>query len=586
MNSKILLIFPPSIRPNRPYLSIPLLVGQLKNKGFDAAGLDLNLEFYSDILSKEYILKTKLLMENIAKITDHNDMPDGFLQKQEIIKKYLEHPEYIDKLITQVDVAVKTLKSKKDFYNPQLLRNAHEIINQVVIFLSLPYYPSKCTSDPITYNFKLNYKEIKDYCFDKNQNIFIEYFEKKIDEIIANDLDLIGISVPFDSFIPIALTLSRLLKEKTNAHITIGGQAISYNSDAILKYPEFFDIFCDSVLTGAGESSIVELANYIENKTDIENVSGLIYKTGQDDIKKNPVKQITSMDNIANISLDGLNLDKYYTPDILMPIIFSKGCPWGKCIFCSFPHDRQVYCIKKVDKIIDEIEELNKKHKLKFFRFHDDCIPPAFYEKLADEIIKRKLDIKYSSFGRLDKGFTKKLLKKLYKSGLRFIFWGLESGSERILKQMNKGIDIKYASQVLKNSHDAGIYNHASLIIGFPSESEEDFRHTYDFCEANRKYIDSYGAGKFGLQAHSAIYTMQEQFGITENINEEFSFCKEYKSTNISEEEINRRLKLIYDNFPIVEIDFLYILKYGNNLYKLINKFHSIRSKYCIKKPK
>lgn len=76
--------------------------------------------------------------------------------------------------------------------------------------------------------------------------------------------------------------------------------------------------------------------------------------------------------------LDGLSLEQYFTPDIIMPIQSSKGCYWGKCLFCGLHYPPKKYTVKNPKKVVDEIEFLNKEYNIKIFEFVDEALHPAY----------------------------------------------------------------------------------------------------------------------------------------------------------------------------------------------------------------
>ncbi len=538
---KSLFVLTPLMLPVTFYLPVPVLVGQLQNNGFDATGLDLNIEFYNDVLTSKYILKTKKILEKMIK--NPIDIPS---QKLQTIKENLADSKKINSLLTLIDKAVKSIKSEKHIELNEL-QKASYIINETMKFISLPYFPTRIKYRRIEYDYCLNYDEIKRFCFDKNQNIFIDYFNEKIEtKIVDKNFDLIGIACTKHSNICPTLTLARLLKEKTNAHIVLYGEAFTYHKDSVSEYPEFFDIFCDSILVHNEESSILELADCIENKTGLEDVSGIIYKDNENKVKVNSVKPLLNMDSVTKISLDGMDLTSYLTADMVAPIAFSKGCYYGQCMFCDLPR-KQTESYNSIDKtveqIVSEIQELQQLYNINRFSFCDYAISPHFYDKLSDEIIKRNLKITYNSYARLESGFTKTLLKKMHESGVRRIFWGLESGSDRILKLMNKGIDPNNVPTILKDSYEAGISNVISVMFGFPSETEDDFNKTVDLCLKCEDYIHSYLYQKFVLYKNSPINTKIEEFSLELTMSAEFMAYQSFIDQNLTDEEKTARLK-------------------------------------------
>jgi len=110
--------------------------------------------------------------------------------------------------------------------------------------------------------------------------------------------------------------------------------------------------------------------------------------------------------------------------------------------------------------------------------------------------------------------FSKETLQTLSDSGLKMIIWGVESGNDRVLKLMRKGTNKIEISQILKDSHIAGIKNVIYTMFGFPTETKEEFIETIKFLQENNEYIDLVSTSIFGLQKGTVIYDRPDLFEI------------------------------------------------------------------------
>ena len=515
-NLNCLIITPPLMEPNTFYTASPILTGQLLANGFYAKNLDLNIKFFRKILTKEYINKTKKILSS---------------------KKITYDKKEVNYLTENIDKSIKIYREGAS--NGITFQKSEEVINTALRFIAKPY---KCFKLSQLKNFEecyagynYNWESIKKISLNKEANIFIDFFEQIIKEIKKQHIDFIGITIPFPGNIIPALTLSRLLKKRTKIYVTLGGNFIK--KEHIYNHPEILDIYCDSVLIGDGEISIVELANALKNNTNLNDVNGIIYKNNKKEIIQTESKPIKNINTIANVSLDGLNFEEYMANNPTIQLINSKGCYWGKCTFCSLAAKYSKYCIKTPHKIISNIKELKEKiNTLKYISFQDDAIHPNYLDKLADEIIKENLNIQYSIFGRFEKEFTRDLLQKLYKSGLRSIYWGLESGSQKILNDMNKGINLENVARILKDANEIGIENMVGIIVNFPTETTKEYNETLEFLSKIKQYA-TISPGRFAIMKNSIIAKNADKYGVKALGAEEFSYCIMYKNNNISEEE-------------------------------------------------
>lgn len=592
---KVLLLFPPQWSPISPHFGIPSLIGQLKREGCDAEGIDLNIDFYNEILDESNVVNVvqsleqmqKDTLNEISKYHDPNKQFEeypidiqGKLIKYSKIKEYIQQRQYqLENIPKLINEAKRILNSKEDFYKPEFFVRALSVIDTALEIVSLPYFPSKISFDSYTNSlFKLNYESIKYHCFDKNTNIFIDYFERKVEEILDKNPDYIGIAINSSSQIVPGLTLANILKQKTKAHINIGGNFFGRVADNLVQRPDFFDLFADSLLVEEGEKPVVDLAKYIDGKITIEEVSNLIYKAEDGDIKVNTKAVPLKLDEVANIDLTGFDLSKYFAPETVMPFQTSKGCYWGKCSFCDQDFG-QNFNVKNVDKLLEEIAEVKAKYGISKFEFIDESVGPSYFSEMSEKMLKLELQVDYFSNARLETAFSKDILEKARKSGLRMLLWGLESGSNKIMELINKGIDIEKRFEILKNSSDSDIWNFAFIFFGFPAETIEDAKSTIEMLCRNNDIIHSYGRSVFTMGKHTKLRDNPDAYGIigVSEQQDEFSPTYDFKAEGMTEAELRDIIKLCttscsesYQNplwmyLKYREYLFLYICKKGVN---------------------
>lgn len=552
----VLLINPPLYLPYSTYGAVPLLLGQLKGNNIKADALDLNYEFFYDILSPEYLNKT---IKNLKKIYFFNKyfskikIPnfngkyclslEQINKQNELIKDVLFNKKgNIEKIINNAQKTFKLLpkNQEKDYY--------WKLFYIALTLAFIPYYPStlKLPTNQNTHFLELNplynftYEDIINRCSNSKRNIFVNYYKDKIKKINADKYDVIGITIPFKECLYSAFTLGKILKEKTNAKVIMGGIHVNIVQDSFKKHPEMFGKYFDALMTGEGEKAIVDYIRYVENKFPIEKISGLIYKK-DNKIMQNKIELINDINSIKPPSYDYIKFENYFAPTIT--IEFSKGCYWGKCSFCYNSYQKR-YHIKNPIKAVDIIESLVQKYSFNYFEIVDDALNLNFAEKFADEIIKRQLEIKYNCFFRFENSLTYEKLKKLKESGLCTIFFGCESASERILKLMNKNIDLSVAERILKDTYQLGIETIVAFIFNFPSETKEDLLKTVNFIERNKKHITDIHWSTFYLLKNSPILNFKEKLKITNiKTNEEFLDTLFFESPGISYKETLEILK-------------------------------------------
>lgn len=511
MKKKCILIFPPLAHPAQPYLSVPLLAGQLKKVGFDVSSRDLNVEFFNDILDKKYL-------EFCYQNRKGNKKVDSFCNS---------FSANIKDAIENVGDSVNIYKSDK-FYDSETLIKAIKRISVALKIVSLKYYPTEISfANYKNPNYSFEYDDVKEFCFNKEENIFLDYFTPFVEQINNENIDFVGISIPYTTQIVPALTLAYLIKQNTKAHVNIGGNLISRLSETFIANPEFFDIFADTVSIGDGE---IQIVNLVKNLDDYSSVDGLIFKSEQG-VFCNPSKPIDDLSVISVPNYEGYDFKKYFSPEIICTLQFSKGCYWGKCTFCDFYFGKPRFYHKSISQIVDEIQYVQEKYSINKFEFSDEAIPPKLLKEFAQELIRRNVKITYFVMSRTEKEFSKDILSLLYKSGLRMMNWGIESGSERILKLMNKGIDVNDRLRLLSDSDEIGIWNHSYVMLSFPTETKKELQETIDFYVNNENIIHSYNSQDFCANKHSKIIKCFKDYNVELSLNKNFLPYFKYSDT-------------------------------------------------------
>lgn len=597
-NKKLLLVFPPQWTPISPHFAIPQLIGQLKAKGFNACAMDLNIEFFNEILTYENIqnsirmAKTELdlLQKNLLsvfsinkKTNDYTFEEQIFLYRYNYIKKFLQtRNDFLSVIPAHIEEAKNTIKNN-DFYNPPQLIESINIIDRALEIISLPYTPVKIEFEGITNPFfKFNYENIKYFVEDKKTNIFRKFYENKIDEILNKKADFIAISLNSSSQIIPGLTLTYMLKKKTKAHINIGGNFFGRIADELSRHKEFFKIFADSVSIEEGEGPIVEVAKYINGINSIKDVPNLLYYENgcvHQNEKMKPIK----LDNMANMDLSDFDFSKYFSPEIVIPYQSSRGCYWGKCSFCDQDFG-QNFNVKKTDKVISEFKEFKEKYNITSFEFIDESVSPAYLKELSSKLEENKLNINFFIDARLETDFTKEILNSAHKNGLQMILWGLESGSEEVLKLINKGIDLNKRFDILRDSKEAGIWNFAFIFFGFPTETKEDAKKTVEMLIKNNDIIHSYGRSVFTMGRHAKLAKEPKKYGITKiyPAEDEFSPNIKFEALGMNQFELKEILEYCINECSKAYNNPLWMyLRYREWLFLYIKKYGSVWVKNC-----
>lgn len=267
---------------------------------------------------------------------------------------------------------------------------------------------------------------------------------------------------------------------KNSAAITVlGGPHLSIFPVETLSYP-----YVDYGINGEGEDAILELIKMLNGEIAPADVKGLIYKRNGSIYVNDPVI-VEDIDSLPFPSYHLLPMNKYdsiigYSP--VSTMISTRGCPY-KCSFCfKQPSDRKFRCRSPV-RIVDEMEYLVGRYKIKEVMFYDDVmtLSRSHVAGICEEILSRNLKVSWETPARVEH-IDKELLKLMKKAGCIRLRYGVESGDERILKIMNKGIDLQRIKETFKLTKSAGIGTFAYFMIGYAHETEKTIKKTIDFA--------------------------------------------------------------------------------------------------------
>ncbi|MBU4075242.1 MAG: PqqD family peptide modification chaperone [Euryarchaeota archaeon] len=509
------LIFPPQWIPTQPYLSIPSLTAFLRAHDCDVEQMDVNVSFYDDLLSKEGMQGSyEKAYAKLQELESGTELQTGLKERYAMLGGSVLAGKYI---VDRVDWAKSILKDKDKFYDFNELNDAFRILELGLKLVSVAYYPTNLTFHAYDMQYSCRgSKSVLAAINDRKENLFIDYFEKRtVPEILEKNPGLVGISIINTSQLIPGLTMANLIKKADkNIHINIGGSVFTRLINEISHNDGLFSIV-DSIIVHEGETALLGLIKHLENGFDIENVPNLIYKKG-DRIRMNKLSPAGEDINLLPTpDFDGFPLEMYLSPHLVLPLLSSRGCYWGRCTFCdhSFGYSGK-YRPRDASMLYNDIAVLKKKYGTGFFTFQDEGLSPKLISALSDKIIENDLNISWLADSRFEPAFSEEMSKKLARAGCKMLYFGLESGNERILACMDKGIKKENVRKICKYCSDAGIWTHLFLIFGFPTETSEEAKETMNFVLANSSIVRSMSFGSFQLTKHSKVYENPEKFGV------------------------------------------------------------------------
>ena len=311
----------------------------------------------------------------------------------------------------------------------------------------------------------------------------IEYVKS---EVKRHKPEIVGItcsSVTYERCIETAKAVKEVVP---SCKVVVGGWHPTYVPESMLQHPEI-----DYVIMGEGERAMVELATKIVRKDDstIKEIPGIALRNEGKIVKKSP-EFISDLDKIPYPARHLLPMNLYdrtigylnVEPADTMNVI--RGCPYN-CAYCETSKLWGKTCRAfSPSRVVGEISHLVETYGSKGVYFLGDnfTINKERTREICKLIKESNLDIEWVCDTRVDL-ISQELLREMKDAGCRTIFFGVESGSPRILDKINKRISLQQFVDGFKLCREEGIQIACSFILGIPGETVKEMEATFRFAK-------------------------------------------------------------------------------------------------------
>ena len=314
----------------------------------------------------------------------------------------------------------------------------------------------------------------------------------------------------------------KVKKKNPKCLLVIGGPHIFVMDELILKHYPFVDI----LVRGEGEETLLEIIK----ARPLEKIRGITYiKKGQ--ILRNPIRPFAE------------NIDKYYIDYSLLPpldnyerdleapkhlrklktiyAIASRGCPFA-CSYCANVHWQRKWRAVTPGELVRRIESWVDNFGVEYVRFYDDLFTAnkKWVLDFCKQLKRKKLDIKFRVLVRA--GTDKEVIKALKDAGCVAVGFGIESGSERILKRINKQITRKQIIDTINICRQLDLWIVGAFIISLPDETKSDYLKTLSLVPL----LDTFQTNILIIFPYSPFYNELKAKG---GVDDEIWFKKEHE---------------------------------------------------------
>lgn len=310
------------------------------------------------------------------------------------------------------------------------------------------------------------------------------------DQVVANMLPdedaIVGINILTTTFSVVKDLCRRIKRTVPRCMIVLGGPHSTVLPERTLEEIPEADIAC----IGEGELTMAAIAQCVDDN-DIKHIEGICYRRNGE-IFRNPDRPfIRNLDEIPPPARHLLPMDRYHltasrvSGDTFCPtIIVARGCPF-KCSYCSRTFGR-TFRAHSIERIIEEIQDLIQTYQIRQINIEADTltVKKTFLRDLCHAIIENGIQrkIKWTCESRVDT-IDEDMLNLMRKAGCWQISYGVETGSQRLLNLINKGVTLTQVEQAFRLTKKAGISIRGFFMLGLPTETRQESFETIAFAK-------------------------------------------------------------------------------------------------------
>ena len=345
---------------------------------------------------------------------------------------------------------------------------------------NIPFSEQKLLIEPIdiitlgTYlqEFGHNIKFLDMDCKKLNSDDLIKYIETNFKPDIA--------IVSYDYHIPLhtqkALeNISQICKKLKSYEIKtiMIGKTVTYDPKIISK------INFDIGIIGETEKVIIDILNAnFNSKEELSKIKGIVFKQNNEIIVNESCGEKYDLDKLPIPNRRLADLNDYID---IRSVLTSRGCA-NKCDFCPTHNYWGTWRGRTAENVVKEIEYLINNFGTKKIIFLDDnaTVDKQRMKEISELILKRNINIRLGCLSSINT-YDREVFELMYKAGFRWLHFGIESGSQKVLKNNSKNFNVDYAKQVIKEVKKIGYRVRTSFIYDLPTTTKEDMYKTIEF---------------------------------------------------------------------------------------------------------
>jgi hypothetical protein len=493
-----------------------MLTGFLRANGVEVTPVDANVEFWDRLLRKSAL---EDIRERVHKRLARLEGRDRLSHVEQLAYAALwEARGDAEEAPARIEDAVRTLRDPEKLFDPETYDEAVQVVEAALRAISAAHAPLELSFTAYRTPFSMLTPEEIALDARAERNPF-HALEVELAQRLRG-MSVIGISAVFPGQLQPAFAMAHTLRKQLgdSVHLTLGGPAITQVllrvRDDAQRLARILGPF-DSAICYEGETALLRLCEAVDAgraPTEIPNVCvrGQLLTPGgtMEDLRTLPAPDF-----------DGLPLDKYLSPRLVLPYDPTRGCYWGVCTFCHYgltDKGTAPYKERAVDRVLDHLAQLSARFGTRYFYFSQDSVAPKTLSKLADGIVARGLDIRWATDLKPERYMNAERAQMLKKAGAVACALGVESAAPRVLKLIDKGRPIEEVRQVVAHLAQAGVAVEAMCFTDFPTETQKEAMATVRWLEQLHEEIALFILGEFDLTPGSLVAQQPKDFGLAE----------------------------------------------------------------------
>jgi radical SAM superfamily enzyme YgiQ (UPF0313 family) len=274
-------------------------------------------------------------------------------------------------------------------------------------------------------------------------------------------------------------SIVEVTRQHSDAFIVLGGCGFNYYAEDWLAYLDL-----DYGIRGEGEYAFPLCLDELQEGGDLQGIPGSVSRTGET-FHKVPRERIEDLDGTAHPAYDLIDWDAYRAEGIPFSLFTKRGCAFG-CTFC--PHssiEGKRYRLKSPERVIGEIRRVVDTTGSPNVNFCDNSfnVPRRHAEAICREIVDRQVEVRWRSGAIKPLRMTEEFCGLMKESGCEYAGLSIESASEKMLVNMQRGYGVDDVRKALDCLSDSGIPFGLSILLGAPGETPETIRETFDVVD-------------------------------------------------------------------------------------------------------